>query len=174
MDKSLLCGEKKHIEYKRSYSKTFLKTVSAYANYHNGWILFGVKDDGGIVGVADPESLKLSIEHGINDAIDPVPYYEIETYQHQDKLIVAVHVFKGDHTPYTCSGKTYIRRDTSVAQVDRIGLTELILVGRNSGFDEIEYADKNLSFALLESRLKRIRGKESDVWKSLKIEVLML
>ncbi len=36
MDKSLLQGGKKYIEYIKTYSKTFLKTVCAYANYHSG------------------------------------------------------------------------------------------------------------------------------------------
>lgn len=158
MEKSLLQGERKFIEYKRVYSKTFLKTVSAYANYHSGWILFGIDDSGELIGVPDPEGLKLSIEHGINDALDPLPYYEIDTFLHDGYSVVALHVSRGEHTPYMCSGKAYRRRDTSTVQVDRIGLTELILIGRNSGYDEIEYPEDDLSFALLQSRLKKDKG----------------
>lgn len=158
MDKSLLQGERKFIEYKRAYSKTFLKTVCAYANYHSGWILFGLDDSGEVIGVSDPEGLRLSIEHGINDALDPLPYYEIDTLEHDGLSIVALHVSRGEHTPYMCFGKAYRRRDTSTVQVDRIGLTELILVGRYSGYDEIEYPEDDLSFALLQGRLKKDKG----------------
>ena len=42
-------GENKRLEYKETInSNTFLKTVSAYANYGGGKILFGISDDGEI------------------------------------------------------------------------------------------------------------------------------
>ena len=43
--------ESKFLEYKEKVTNTFLKTVSAYANYGTGKILFGLKDDGTIVGI---------------------------------------------------------------------------------------------------------------------------
>ncbi len=45
MDAKLLLGESKYVEYKRDYTKTLLKSVSAYANYHDGHILIGIDDD---------------------------------------------------------------------------------------------------------------------------------
>ena len=38
--------EKYNLEFKVEVTKTFLKTVSAYANYNDGVIIFGVDDDG--------------------------------------------------------------------------------------------------------------------------------
>ena len=38
--------ESKYLEYKESVGNTFLKTVSAFANYGTGEILFGIADDG--------------------------------------------------------------------------------------------------------------------------------
>ncbi|MDQ2087355.1 ATP-binding protein [Herbivorax sp. ANBcel31] len=35
-----------NLEFKEVVSKTFLKTVSAYANYSDGKIIFGVDDHG--------------------------------------------------------------------------------------------------------------------------------
>lgn len=158
MDKDLLKGETKYIEYKVSYTKSFLKTVSAFANYHRGYIIFGINDHGEVEGITDSEGLRLSIEHSINDAVEPLPYYEIETIQYEDKTLVVLIVYKGEHTPYTHSGKAYRRRDTSTVQVDRIGLTELILSGRNKGYDELEYLYDDLSFSTLQSRLKKAIG----------------
>ena len=45
--------ESRHLEFKECVSNTFLKTVSAYANYGGGEILFGVADDGREVGLED-------------------------------------------------------------------------------------------------------------------------
>ncbi len=48
-----------------------LKIVSAFANYGDGEINFGVKDDGTVVGVKDPVQTCLNIENKINDSIRP-------------------------------------------------------------------------------------------------------
>ncbi len=53
-------SESKILEFKREYSKTILKTISAYANFHNGRIVIGVDDSGEIVGVDNIDELKLS------------------------------------------------------------------------------------------------------------------
>lgn len=34
------------LEFKQQLSKSYLKTVSAYANYGTGKIIFGIADDG--------------------------------------------------------------------------------------------------------------------------------
>ena len=46
--------ETKNLEFKEKLTNTFLKTVSAFANYGSGKIKFGIKDDGSIVGVKNP------------------------------------------------------------------------------------------------------------------------
>ena len=43
--------ESKNLEFKEMVSGTYLKTVSAFANYGDGEILFGVSDDGKAVGL---------------------------------------------------------------------------------------------------------------------------
>ncbi|MCD4712679.1 MAG: putative DNA binding domain-containing protein [Clostridiales bacterium] len=151
-------GEDKFTEYKREYTKTFLKTVSAYANFHNGVIIFGLDDQHGVIGIGDTDNLRLAIEHGINDSIEPTPYYEIEIETIDSKKILVLSVFKGEHTPYYCSGKAYNRFDTSTVQVDRNTLSELILSGRNICFDEQESDIDDLSFNFLLSRLNKAIG----------------
>ena len=44
--------ENRHLEYKENTnSNTFMKTISAYANYGTGKIIFGITDDEEIVGI---------------------------------------------------------------------------------------------------------------------------
>ena len=69
--------ESKQLEFKEKLTNTFLKTVSAYANYNGGSIIFGVDDTGKIVGLDDLEDTRLSIENKINDSISPQPDYKI-------------------------------------------------------------------------------------------------
>lgn len=55
-----------------------LKTASAFANYGDGEINFGVKDDGTVVGVKDPVQTCLNIENKINDSIRPQVDYRFQ------------------------------------------------------------------------------------------------
>ena len=59
------------VERKESVSNSFLKTVSAFANYGSGSVVFGIADDGSVKGLADTRAACLDIENKINDSIDP-------------------------------------------------------------------------------------------------------
>jgi len=50
--------------------------------------------------------------------------------------LLAIKVYRGDHTPYTYQNKAFMRRDTSTVQVDATMYQNLILAGRNLGFEE--------------------------------------
>ena len=63
--------ESKTLEFKEQISNSFLKTVSAFANYREGKIIFGMADDGTECPLKDPVKDCLSIENMINDCISP-------------------------------------------------------------------------------------------------------
>ncbi len=151
----VLIGEAKNIEYKQEYSKTILKTVCAYANFHDGYIVLGVKDDHTVVGVEKIDELKLSIENAINDTIIPSPYYEFEVNQVDDSQLLLIKVYKGDHTPYTYQGKSYMRRDTSTVQTDMVTNQNLILAGRNLGYEDLVSPAQTLTFDYFENLMKK-------------------
>ena len=49
--------ENRHLEYKENTnSNTFMKTISAYANYGTGKIIFGITDDEEIVGIENAKN----------------------------------------------------------------------------------------------------------------------
>lgn len=154
MDELILLGENKYIEYKAVYSKTLLKTVSAFANYHDGIIIIGIDDQKQIVGIKDPDGLRLNLENTINDAIEPRPYYEIEVKNYDGQEILLIRVYKGDNTPYLYDKKAYKRLDTASVPVDRSAFEELILYRRNMTFDMIKSPAQNLVFSVLNSQLK--------------------
>lgn len=131
MNDLILLGENKYTEFKSLYTKSLLKTVSAYANYHDGIILVGINDQKEIIGIENLDDTRLQIENAINDAIDPRPYYEIEVKQYEQKNVLLIQIFKGDNTPYLYEKKAYKRLDTASVPVDRRALEELILYGKN-------------------------------------------
>lgn len=144
-----------HLEFKSTFTRTFLKTVSAYANYGDGEILFGVTDDGSIVGVDEPAALCLRIENSINDALKPLPSYSLTPEKRQGKEIVRLRVMQGVDTPYRTSGKAYKRSHTSTVEVDAHELNRLVLKGLNMSFEESPAKDQALSFAILGRALSK-------------------
>jgi ATP-dependent DNA helicase RecG len=154
--RAILDGESKHLEFKEDYSRTMLKTISAFANYHTGKILLGISDDGELVGVDDPQGLRLRIENAIHDQIHPLPDYKVDQWTIEGKSILIFRISKGDRTPYTVQNKAYRRRDTSTVEVDKFAYNELVLYGRNIGFEELECHREDLRFQKLESYLERV------------------
>ena len=70
--------ESKNLECKETIqSNTFLKTVSAFANYGTGRIVFGIDDDGQVKGIKNTIDDCLSIENKMNDNMNPVPVYDL-------------------------------------------------------------------------------------------------
>ena len=49
--------ESKSLELKRDLVDSFLKSVSAFANFGTGKVIFGVSDDGTVTGVTNGEKL---------------------------------------------------------------------------------------------------------------------
>jgi len=117
--------ESRSIEFKETLTNTFLKTVSAYANYGTGQILFGITDEGTNKGVENPEQACLDIENRINDSLDPVPEYVLAI--NEKTSVITLKVFEGLHKPYLYKAKAYRRNDSATVAVDRLSLTRLIL-----------------------------------------------
>ena len=82
--------EARDLEFKVAVNNNFLKTVSAFANYGRGTILFGVDDRGKEVGVDNPKQTCLDIEHKINDSISPMPDYSLEVNKRNNVITLAV------------------------------------------------------------------------------------
>lgn len=145
--------ETKTVEFKESVTNSFLKTVSAYANYEGGTVLFGVNDQGKVVGLANPIQQCLDIEHRINDAISPRPEYSLDIREADS--VVALTVCPGTSKPYLYRSKAYKRSDASTVEVDTVELTRLILEGRNVAFEQLPAKNQDLAFTYLGNLLSK-------------------
>ena len=143
--------ESRILEFKQDVTNTFLKTVSAFANYGTGSILFGVDDNGNHIGISDPESTRLDIENKINDSIHPRPEYSIVV--NQKSGVITLKVSEGKQKPYLYRGKAYRRSDTSTVEVDDFELKRLVLEGSNLYFEELPCRRSDLSFQYLETKM---------------------
>ena len=142
--------ESRNLEFKEELTNNFLKTVSAFANYGGGSIIFGVRDDGSVVGLADPEKACLDIENKINDTIQPQPDYELVITAKEKTVTLKVHA--GMEKPYMYKSKAYRRNDTATIEVDKLELTRLILQGRNLNYEQLPARAQDLTFHSLEKK----------------------
>lgn len=143
--------ENNRLEFKESITNTFLKTVSAYANYNGGEIVFGIDDNGQVKGLMDLEEARLGIENKINDSISPQPEYTISVNE-RDSLIT-LNVKSGENKPYLYKSKAYKRNDTATIEVDNLELSRLILEGKNINFEDVAATSQDFSFDVLENLL---------------------
>ena len=160
--------ENQKLEFKSEITNTFLKTVSAFANYGGGKIVFGIDDDGNTIGINNPDQTCLDIENKINDSISPKPNYTFNI--NRKKNIITLIVNEGSLKPYLYKAKAYKRNGTSTVEIDRIELNRLILEGENLTFDEIESKEQNLTFFKLQKDLQDkldIDSLSKDVLKTL-------
>lgn len=160
--------ENRVFEAKETITNTFLKTVSAYANFGDGIIQFGITDDGDIIGIENAEDACLDIENRINDSISPVPDYQLSV---DDKTnVITLQVKEGNFKPYYYKSKAYKRNDTATIEVDRIELNHLILEGENRSYDELTSNEKELNFTILEKKMKeqlRISSVNQDILRTI-------
>lgn len=162
--------ENKTLEFKETITNTFLKTVSAFSNYEGGIILFGIDDDGNAKGLADAKKSCLDIENKINDSISPQPDYtlELENCDQTIKLTVK----SGLQKPYLYKSKAYKRNDSSTIEVDTLEFSRLILEGKNIRYEELPYKKQELSFDVLQKKLKesiQIENFNKDTLKTLNL-----
>lgn len=145
--------ENSQLEYKAEVTNTFLKTVSAFANFGEGEIRFGVREDGTLCPIVEPNQVCLDIENKINDNIKPKPDFSLRIDGEEGTIVLRV--FEGRYKPYLYKGKAYRRSDTATIEVDQIELKRLVLEGSNLYFEELACECTNLEFTNLQSKLRQ-------------------
>ena len=149
------CDYKEAVEAKKP--KSWLKSVSAFANGIGGTLLFGVADEKTIVGLSDAQHDAEIISEKIKDRISPMPNVVLTPYHEKGKDYIALIVKPGSSTPYcyVADGvkQAYVRLgNESVPAPDHI-LNELILRGTHQTYDAVptHFSKNDYSFTLLEA-----------------------
>ena len=149
------CDFKSELEIRKP--KSWLKSVSAFANGIGGTLFFGVADETTVIGLENIQSVSEKISELINSKISPVPTVVLTPEEENGKQYLALNVQPGISTPYYYSSDgqkvAYIRLgNQSVPAPDHI-LNELILRGRNQTFDAVstQFKKSDYSFTLLEA-----------------------
>lgn len=91
------CDFKEAVEAKKP--KSWLKSVSAFANGIGGTLLFGVADEKTIVGLTNAQHDAEVISEKIKDRISPMPNVVLTPYHEKGKDYIALVVKPGSSTP---------------------------------------------------------------------------
>lgn len=149
------CDFKRELETKKP--KSWLKSVSAFANDIGGKLFFGVDDSGEIVGIIDAQKSAEAISNLIKTRITPTPQFVLTLEKEREKSVLILTIEAGRATPYYYKAdgirEAYVRiGNESIVAPDYI-LNELILKGKNQSFDALtsDVKKEDYSFTLLEA-----------------------
>lgn len=149
--------------------KSWLKSVSAFANSHGGYILFGVTNDTHeAVGLNNPQADASKIAELIGGRISPAPRYELSTFPSDDgaKQCIKLSIQNGPSYPYYYAAdrvrEAYVRHGDRSEPASDFELNNLILKGINKTFDSMPSSKKysDVSFTLLGATYKKETGDE--------------
>ena len=156
------CDFKVALEVKKP--KSWLKSVSAFANGIGGTLFFGIDNDRNVVGLADAQTDAEAISRLIKERITPYPSFVLAPEREDGKDILVLSVFAGRSTPYYYKAdgimEAYIRIGNESVIAPSYALNQLILKGMHRTYDELvsEYDFKDYAFSKLRERYKAWTG----------------
>ena len=132
--------KKQAVEHKKV--KSWLKSVSAFANTAGGTLIFGITDGEEIVGLEDIKSDSEFISQKIKERISPFPEVTMKLHKTEnEKELLLLHEPAGTETPYYYTGdgvtEAYIRIGNESVVADATELKRLVMRGRNSSYDAL-------------------------------------
>lgn len=165
----LLIAEATEYEFKSTVEankpRSWLKTVSAFANGVGGSIYFGVSDNSVAIGLDNAQKAAEQVSELIKARIEPaIKNVVLEHLRADGKDILRVQISGGANTPYYYTGDgtkiAYYRIGNESAQAPAAILNELLLKGLHQTFDALEtkYRFSDYSYTLFEATYKQKTG----------------
>ena len=155
MDMAKYIGEAtaydKKLMLERKEPLSWLKSVSAFANTSGGLLLYGVDNDGNLVGLENAERDAEDISEMIKSLMDPIPEFDLSLHAEDGRKFVVVSVKAGTTTPYYVFLKghrdAYIRIGNESVKANSIDLKRLVLKGEKRTWDSLPSNHKRANFA---------------------------
>lgn len=161
MDIRELIGEttiydkKELVEYKKP--KSWLKSVSAFANGDGGCLVFGIANDNRIMGLPQAEKDAEFVSDMIRTRLTPTPIIHLRFERMDDKTLMVLNVSSGQETPYYYIGdgqcQAFVRIGNESVLADRLQLKRLVMKGAGRTYDSLPspYHFKDMAFTKLRS-----------------------
>lgn len=150
--------------------KSWLKSVSAFANGKGGKLIFGVRENNEIIGLNDYQKDSENISELIKIKMDPIPEFDIEIEEIDGKMILIINIYQGRNTPYflidSGSQIAYKRVGNQSVPATRIDLFNMSLKGQKVTYDSLESDKKieDVTFKELSIEYKKKTLKKFEIW----------
>ncbi len=159
----------KKVMLERNKPKSWLKSVSAFANCEGGTLIFGISDDGEVVGLEDAKKDSEIISEAVKSRMDPIPVVNLKIDEIDGKKLIILYVCAGQETPYYYVGDNqrlaYVRIGNESVVADRVQLKALVMKGSGRTYDGLpsSYKFKDMAFTKLRSvHYKRLQRSFTD------------
>ena len=125
----------------RKKVKSWLKSVSAFANTDGGSLFYGVNDEGEIVGLENVQTDADFISEMIKARLDPVPEVLLIPIEHEGRALLEVKVKAGVLTPYYYyqdgTRTAFVRVGNESVECNAQQLLSLVLKGTHMTWDSL-------------------------------------
>ena len=150
--------ESETLELKEIVVEDIKKEIIAFANSAGGTLYVGVADDGGIVGVENPDTVIQQISNMVRDSIKPdiTMFTRYAAKNVEGKQIVAVEIQRGTERPYYLAKKglrpegVYVRQGTSSVPATSTAIRRMIKDTDGDSFEAMRSLEQNLTFQATE------------------------
>ena len=155
--------EDQNIEFKQEYVKDIRKEVVAFANSEGGTVLIGIRKDGEVSGIDDPDEVMLQVVNSLKDAIAPdiMPFVNVVPREMEGKHVIEINVSVGTNRPYYIREKglkptgVYVRKGSSSQPVTDEGIREMIIQSSGKSFESGRSMNQDLTFLTLTAEMQK-------------------
>ena len=146
--------------------KSWLKSISAFANGFGGSLFFGIDNDGTIKGLDNIQYVCETISSKIRDYMDPLPDIKMLPHRIGNLDVLQLDVKSGSYTPYYYVGDgqriAFIRVGNESLPATAEQMLRLVLKGTNKTYDSLytDYNVKDYSFTILANTFKNRTNQE--------------
>ncbi len=146
--------ENETVELKEIVTDDVKKEIIAFANSAGGTLYIGIADNGGIVGILNPEAVTQQIVNMVRDSIKPdiTMFLRYEIKDASGKKIVAVEVQRGTERPYYLAQKglrsegVYVRQGASSVPATDTAIRRMIKETDGDNFENMRSLEQTLTF----------------------------
>ena len=155
--------ESETVELKSVVVEDIKKEIVAFANSDGGKLYIGVRDDGVVIGLEDPDGAALRVSNMVRDAIRPdvTMFLRYRTIEEDGKRIVEVDVQRGTDRPYYLAKKgmrpegVYVRQSYSSVPATDAAIRRMIKETDGDRFEAMRSLDQELTFKATEEEFRR-------------------
>lgn len=146
--------ESETVELKEVVVDDIKKEIIAFANCDGGKLYIGVRDDGTVAGLNNPDEVSLQISNMVRDSIKPdvTMFLHYQTIEEDGKEIVAVEIQRGTDRPYYIAKKgmrpegVYVRQGYSSVPATDTAIRSMIKETDGDRFEAMRCLNQELTF----------------------------